>query len=122
MISVQMSGLKDVIEAIRAIPTSLDRKTMFSGAVEEFTALLANKTPPGWSQNLRNSAMSESVLVGYSAGVEKPGNQDLDGKPRRGGKRWVPAEELETVLLDAVSEYSGSVLGLVSEEADSVLS
>lgn len=122
MISVQISGLKDVIEAIRAVPTSLDRKTMFSGAVEEFTTLLANKTPPGWSQNLRNSVMSESVLVGYSAGVEKPGNQDLDGKPRRGAKRWVPTDELETVLMEAVSEYSGSVLGFASEEVDSVLS
>jgi hypothetical protein len=122
MISVSLEGLKDVIEAVRAVPTALNRKTMFEGTVEEFTALLASKTPPGWSRNLKNSAMSDSVLVGYSAGVEKPGNETLDGKPRRGQKRWVSVDELETVLLEAVSEYSGSVLGLVAEEADSVLS
>lgn len=121
MISVRLQGLKEAIEAIQAVPTAIGRETLFQDAVEGLTAVLAEKTPPGWSQNLRKSAMSDSVLVGYSAGVERPGNEKLDGKPRRGKKRWVTVDELETVLLESASEYADSVIGQVAKEADSVL-
>lgn len=121
MISVRLEGLKDVIEAIRAIPTAIGRETLFQGSVEGLTAVLAEKTPPGWNRSLGKSAMSESVLVGYSAGVETAGNKSLDGKPVRGKRRWVSVDELETVLLGAVNEYAGSVIGQVAEEVDSVL-
>lgn len=121
MIDVRLKGLKGVVDAIRDIPTAIGRETLFETAVEGLTAVLAEKTPPGWSRNLRRSAMSESVLVGYSAGVEEAGDEFRKNRRRLDDRRWVSVEELETVLLEAVTEYRGSVIGLVSDEVDSVL-
>lgn len=123
MISVTVNGLKETIDAIRSVPTSIDRETIFSDSAESFASVLAEATPKGWSGKLPKSVIFQGSVVGYEEGVETAGNRSLDGK--RKGSRWASVEQLETVLQDAIGNYmtsfSGSVLSQFAEEVDSVV-
>lgn len=128
MTSVSLQGLPQVIEAIRSIPTSIGRETVFSQAADEFATVLSERTRPGWNRRLGKSVLSqptgEGYAVGYEVGVETAGNGSLDGRRRR--SRWVSVNELETVLQETADEFlgafSGSVLAQFAEGVDSVLS
>lgn len=122
MITVELQGLDELIEAVRKIPTSIDRKTVFEDVAQQFSARLRAATPKGYSGKLRDSVVysadDEQGEVGYEQGVETAGDSSLDSviRPRRRGKsvlarNWVKPDELEAVLQETFDAYAseGSV-------------
>lgn len=110
-----IEGLNDVIDAIRRIPTVLDREGVFDQVSQTFASRLRAATPPGITGNLKKSVLFEATeeegIVGYSEGVEQDGNPALDSvtRPRTIGRsvlRWVPTEELETILSETFDAFA----------------
>ncbi len=119
---MKLEGLEDVIEAMRRLPTSLDRQTVFDDVSQQFSARLRAATPLGYSGRLRDSVVFESddeqAVVGYEEGVEKAGNPKLDSvtRPNTSGRsvlRWTPADELEGVMEETFAAYSPDGVSLM---------
>jgi hypothetical protein len=116
VIDISIEGLDDVMEALRRVPTSLDRETVFADVSQRFSARLRAATPKGYSGQLRDSVVfssdAESGEVGYEPGVETSGDSSLDSalRPRTRGrsvlKKWVKPEELESVLEETFDAYA----------------
>jgi hypothetical protein len=122
VITVELKGLDELLESIRNVPTSIDRKSVFDDVAQQFSARLRAATPKGYSGRLRDSVIysadNQQGEVGYESGVETAGNSSLDSvtKPKRRGKsvlarNWVKSSELESVLQETFDAYAseGSV-------------
>lgn len=112
---VEIKGLEEVLDSIRRIPTSFDAKPVFEEVSQTFADRLRAATPPGYSGRLGQSVLWEATeeegLVGYEEGVETAGNPSLDSVTRantrgRSVLRWVPEEELESILEETFSAYA----------------
>ena len=125
MIDISTDGLDDVIDALRSLPTSIDREPVFADVSQRFAARLRAATPKGYSGKLRDSVVysadSDSGVVGYEPGVETAGDSSLDSvtrlktKGRTVLKRWVKPEELESVLTEAFDAYASEAVSVMSE-------
>lgn len=124
MISVELQGLDDVVEAIRSLPTSIDRRSVFEGVSQQFSSRLRAATPKGYSGKLKDSVIysvdDEQAEVGYEVGVETSGKSSLDSarRPRRSGpsvlaRYWVKPAELEAVLQETFEAYSADGVALM---------
>lgn len=133
MISVELQGLEEVIEELRKIPTSIDRRSAFDRVGKDFSARLRAATPPGYSRKLMDSVLyeadDEGAEVGYDQGVEVAGNSRLDSVRRpstRGGsvlaRRWVRPSELEGVLAETFQAYEATGISVMQEALTSGLS
>lgn len=127
---IRVNGLDEVIDAIRRIPTSLDTRVVLSEVSEVFSDRLRAATPPGYSGKLSQSVLweadDEKGIVGFEEGVERAGNPELESvtRPRTRGRsvlRWVPVEELETVLEDSFLAFADEgVAAMESAFADQI--
>jgi hypothetical protein len=137
VISVEVQGLEEVIDAIRKIPTSIDRKAVFEDVAQQFSARLRAATPKGYSGRLKDSviydASDEQAEVGYEQGVETSGDSSLDSvlRPKKRGKsvlarNWVRPSELEAILAETFEAYAADGLSVMEsrfvEELNSGLS
>lgn len=146
MITVSVEGLDDIIEAIRKIPSSLDRETIFSDVADEFADRLKSATPEGYSGKLEESvlfrASNDEAEVGYEDGVESAGNPAYDSVtaargtttgrsvlarravPRRPRRTWVQTSELQSVLQETFDSYAPEAVTTLeahfAEEIDNV--
>ena len=57
MISIELNGLDEVIESVRNIPTSIDRRSVFEDVSQQFSARLRAATPRGYSGKLKDSVI-----------------------------------------------------------------
>lgn len=125
MIGVSIEGIDEITEKLRAIPTSIDRRTIFEEVAQKFSARLRAATPVGYSKKLRDSVIyqvsDDSAEVGYESGVETAGNPDLDSvtRPRTRGRsvlrKWVQADELESVLAETFDAYAAEAVTHLEE-------
>ena len=127
---VEVTGLDDVIKAIRELPTSIDTEPALESVAEKFSAILRAATPPGYSGRLKESVLwhadGDEAEVGYDEEVEKAGNPALDSvtRPRTRGRsvlRWVPSSDLESILEETFTAFAAEgVLHLERELADGI--
>ena len=125
MIRIELEGLRETVESIRKIPTSIDRRTIFEDVASTFADRLRAATPPGYSGKLKDSviyqATDESAEVGYETGVETAGNTVLDGikRPATRGRSvlraWVKPADLESVLEETFNAYSAEAVTMLEE-------
>ena len=125
MITIELEGLQETIDAIRAFPTSIDRRTVFEDVAETFADRLRASTPLGYSGKLKDSvvykATNESSEVGYESGVETAGNTVLDGikRPVTRGRSvlrvWVKASDLESVMEETFSAFADEAVTMMEE-------
>lgn len=124
MISIELNGLDEVIESVRNIPTSIDRRSVFEDVSQQFSARLRAATPRGYSGKLKDSVIfdvsEEQAEVGYEAAVETAGNSSLDSvrKTKSRGKsvlarNWVRPSELESVLQETFDAYASEGVSLL---------
>lgn len=126
MISLELTGLDEAIEALRQVPTTIGMQTAFESAAQRASAIVREKTPPGFTGKLglaaSYKATEDGFVVGYSSGVEKAGNPRLDSvrNPRTVGRsvftrirRWVSVDELENTLDDAIDSHSDEILSVI---------
>lgn len=117
MITAELVGLEELAAAVRRVPTSIDRRSVFEDVSQQFSARLRAATPKGYSGKLKDSVIysveDEQAEVGYEAGVETAGDPSLDSvtRPRRRGRSvlaraWVKPEQLESVLQEAFDSYA----------------
>lgn len=123
MISVSVSGIAEVVDRMRALPTSIDRTAALTEVAEDFSAFLRAETPAGYNRKLPESVLyevsSDSANVGFDERVETAGNSALDSarRPRTRGRsvlrRWVQVEELASLtegVFDSQADRLVSVL------------
>ena len=125
MINVELEGLQETIDAIRSIPTSIDRRTVFEDVADTFASRLRAATPLGYSGKLKDSviyqATDESSEVGYESGVETAGRTALDGikrpvtKGRSVLRAWVKAPDLESVMEETFSAFADEAVTMMEE-------
>lgn len=126
MISLELTGLNEAVEALRQSPTTIGMQAAFGSAAQRASAIVREKTPPGFTGKLGFSASydvtEDGFVVGYSQGVEKAGNPRLDSvrSPRTAGRsvftrirRWVSVDELERTLDDAIDSHSDEILSVI---------
>lgn len=117
MITVKVDGVQQVAKNLRDIPSVLDAKQLSLDLAAKFSARLYDATPLGFTGRLPRSVLwgadGEEGVVGYSKGVERDGNPELDR--RQSVTRWVPADELESVLDGESAAYSQDAV-IYSEE------
>jgi hypothetical protein len=124
---MKVSGIDEVVAAIRRIPSSLSSRSAYEEIASEFSARLRAATPPGYNRKLSDSVLSEvgdnSARVGYDQALEVAGRPELDrgrvtGPPRTAGRsvlrRWAKTDELETVLGEAVDAYAPEVASVMA--------
>lgn len=132
MISVSLEGMDDVMAAIRRIPSSLGTETALEEVGQQFSARLRAATPKGYSGRLRDSVVSDMtggvMLVGYEEGVETAGNPKLDSvrvastRGRSVLRKWVQAEDLESVLEETFDAYASEVATVFERRLANVVS
>lgn len=120
MITISLDGIDAVLDSVRSLPTSIDRRPVFEEVSQKFSARLRAATPRGYSGKLRDSVVysvtDESAEVGYEEGVETSGDPSLDSvlKPRTLGrsvlKRWAKAEDLESILSGTLDAYEAEAI------------
>ena len=126
MISAKLVGLDDVIEKVRSLPSTIGVESAFGDAGRRLEAILRERTPPGYNRKLPDSVVFEQAddgfTVGYETGVETAGSDSVT-RPRTSGRsvvarkrRWVGADELETILEETVDE-SADEIGSVIERS-----
>jgi len=112
---VKVTGLNEVIDELRRLPSSIDRAIVLDEAAEIFAARLRAATPIGYSGKLKDSVIYESsedvASVGYEQEVETAGNPKLDSviRPRTRGRsvlKWVSSDELGTILEETFDAYA----------------
>ena len=115
MSGVKVTGLNEVIDELRRLPSSIDRAIVLDEAAEIFAARLRAATPIGYSGKLKDSVIYESsedvASVGYEQEVETAGNPKLDSviRPRTRGRsvlKWVSSDELGTILEETFDAYA----------------
>lgn len=119
--SVELIGLRETVDAIRALPTVLDRKKAFTEAADQFKARLTDATPIGYSGKLKKSVLAqaddEEARVGYEEGVETSGNPKLDSvtRPRTRGRSvlWVPSGDLEELLAQELEDFEATAVSVL---------
>lgn len=136
MISVEIDGLDEAIQAVRDFPTTLGLAPAFEAAGQRFSAVLRESTPPGYSGKLADSVMYEAsddgVTVGYESGVEVSGNPDFDRvtRPRtvgrsvlaRRGRQWVRPGDLSIVLEETSDAHADEILSIIERSVAGGLS
>jgi hypothetical protein len=134
LISITLSGLNETIEAVKKLPTTVGGKPVFEEAAQAFSARLRAATPPGYSGRLKDSVIYEAdaseSIVGYEQGVETSGNPRLDGvlaaktkgKSVIARRKWVQADDLESVLQEAFDSYADDAVTLLEERLSSGIS
>lgn len=127
MITITLSGIDEVADEIRRLPTSIDRESVFADATSEFAAILRSATPPGYSRRLPDSVLAQvddkSALVGYDERVETAGNARFDSavSPRTAGRSvlrrrtWVRPDELVAILEDTLETHSDRLTSILEE-------
>jgi adenylate kinase len=123
VISAKLVGLDEVVSRLRALPTSIDRRSALAEVAEDFSAILRAETPAGYSRKLPDSVLSEiqadSAVVGFDERVEAAGNPSLDSaaRPRTRGRsvlrRWVKSEELAALTEDLFDSQSGRLVSVL---------
>lgn len=115
MSGVKITGLNEVVRELEKLPSTIDFGEIYTDTGNIFAARLRAATPPGYSGKLRDSVIYEvsddEALVGYEKDVETAGNPQLDSviRPKTKGRsvlKWVPADELETVLEETFDAYA----------------
>jgi hypothetical protein len=115
MSGVKITGLSEVVRELNKLPSAIDLGEIYTDTADIFAARLRAATPPGYSGKLKDSVIydvsGEEALVGYEREVETAGNTSLDSviRPTTKGRsvlKWVPADELETVLEETFDAYA----------------
>jgi hypothetical protein len=123
-VSVKISGLREVIQEFKRLPTVIDRETVYDEVSQTFAARLRAATPTGYSGQLRDSVIYEvseaTAEVGYEQEVETAGNPDLDSvvRPQTRGRsvlRWVSVDELSAVLEETFDAYAPEGVTVMSD-------
>ena len=135
MISLTITGLQDTISAVRDLPTTVGLQSAFSDAAQRVSAIVRERTPPGYSGRLPESVLVEEgelgFLVGYESGVETAGDSKYDSVrvPKTSGrsvlarkKTWASVEDLQSVLEDAIDGNSGEIMSIFERSIASGLS
>lgn len=124
MSGVKITGLSEVVAELKKLPSSIDQGKVFGEVSEIFAARLRAATPNGYSGRLKDSviyeASNDEALVGYEREVETAGNPELDSviRPRTRGRsvlKWVPADELGTVLEETFDAYAAEGVTFMEE-------
>lgn len=124
MITLEVTGLSDLVESLRRLPTSLNRSPVFEEVAQQFSARLRAATPVGYSEKLKDSVLYEvgelEARVGYEPGVETAGDESLDSvlQPRQRGRtvlsrNWVRPLELEVILQETLDAYTGDAASVM---------
>ncbi len=119
--SVEIVGLRETVDAIRALPTVLDRKKALTEVAGQFQARVSDVTPAGYSGKLQKSVIArvdeDEAMVGYEEGVEKAGNPKLDSvtRPRTRGRSvlWVPPKDLEELLAQEFEDFEATATSVL---------
>ncbi len=115
MNGVKITGLNEVVGELKKLPSTIRLGDIYTDTAEIFAARLRAATPPGYSGTLKDSVIYEAsddeALVGYEKDVETAGNPQLDSviRPKTKGRsvlKWVPADELATVLEETFDAYA----------------
>jgi hypothetical protein len=115
---MNLIGLPAVIASLRDVGETLDTDSVLDRVASGFAARLSAATPVGFSGRLKSSVVydPESFEVGYSEGVERLGNPELDSvtRPRTRGRSvvWVKPEELKTIMDETVDAYKPEVISI----------
>ena len=76
MISLELTGLDEAIEALRQVPTTIGMQAAFESAAQRASAIVREKTPPGFTGKLNLAASYEvtedGFMVGYSRASKRP--------------------------------------------------
>lgn len=121
--SIEILGLEETLDAIRAMPTVIDRARAFTPVADQFKARLTDATPIGYSGKLKKSVIAqvddEQAIVGYEEGVETAGNPKLDSvtRPRTRGRSvlWVHAESLEELMAQEFEDFESTAVSVLEE-------
>lgn len=127
MISVEITGLDEAIEALQRLPATMGLGAAFENAGQRMSAILREATPPGYSRRLAESVMYEAseagVTVGYESGVETAGDPSYDSvtRPRTSGRsvlarrrrEWVRPEDLAVVLEESYDSHADEILSII---------
>lgn len=117
--SVSIVGMGDVIREMEALPSALDRQSVYEGVAEKFAPRLRAATPAGYSGRLRDSVIhavsDDEASVGYERDVETAGNPALDSviRPSTRGRsvlRWVAVDELASILEETFDAFSAEAV------------
>lgn len=118
---IEVTGLEETIDAIRDLPSVLDREQVFTRVSSQFKQRLSSATPVGYSGKLQRSVVAEvddhHGVVGYEEGVEKAGNPKLDSvtRPRTRGRSvlWVHVESLEELATQEFEDYQDTAVSVM---------
>ena len=125
MNGVKITGLNEVVSELKKLPSTIDLGEIYTDTADIFAARLRAATPPGYSGRLRDSVIydvsDEEALVGYEKEVETAGNTALDSvlRPKTKGRsvlKWVPADELATVLEETFDAYAAEGVTYMEEK------
>lgn len=114
---LKVEGLDTIGEAYESLLESVIDSDSPKSAAERFADALEARTPVGFTGKLKRSVLVEQIddatfAAGYSIGVERPGNEVLDARKKKGRSvLWVSEDELSDIFDDVARSFpSESVL------------
>lgn len=125
-----VTGIEETQSALLRLSEGGLSSPAVEAAAREFAGVVAARTPPGYSGKLPDSVTYEiregTAVVGYEPGVDTAGGDENSSviRPRTVGKtvirrkdqgsstrkRWVSADDLESVLQESLSDSFDQVM------------